>query len=63
MFINDSLRFVPTRHRVQQVDAHKRKLQQARTRAQNVIYSGNKGSKSYFYPLIDPKPLPDCNRN
>ena len=46
MFINDSLRFVPTRHRVQQGDAHKRKLQQARTRAQNVIYSGDKETKS-----------------
>ena len=46
MFINDSLRFVPTRRRVQQGDAHKRKLQQARTRAQNVIYSGDKGTKS-----------------
>ena len=35
MFINDSLRFVPTRHRDQQGDAHKRKIQQVRTRAQN----------------------------
>ena len=40
MFINDSLR------RVQQGTAHKPKLQQARTRAQNVIYSGDKETKS-----------------
>ena len=62
MFINDSLRFVPTCHQVQQGDAHERKLQQARTRAQNVIYSGDKETKVYLYPLIDSKPLPS-NRN
>ena len=45
MFINDSLSFV-THHQVQQGDAHKWKLQQARTRAQNVIHWGDKGTKS-----------------
>ena len=51
MFINESLRFVPTRQRVQQGDAHKRKILQARTRAQNVIYSGDKETKSLLlYP-------------
>ena len=42
MFINDSLHFVPTCHRIQQGDEHKRKLQQA----QNVIYSSDKETKS-----------------
>ena len=56
MFIYDALDFVPTCHQVQQGDAHKRKLQQVRTRAQNVIYSGDQ-NKAYFYPLIDPEPL------
>ena len=45
MLSNVSLRFVPTRHRVQQGDAHKRKLQQVRTWAQNAIYSGDKKIK------------------
>ena len=53
MFIYNSLRFVPTHHQVQHGDAHKRKLQQVHTRAQNI-----KKLKVYFYPLIAPKPLP-----
>ena len=46
MLINDSLRFVHIRHRVQQGDAHKRELQQARTRAQKEIYSRDKETKN-----------------
>ena len=45
MLSNVSLRFVPTRHRVQQGDAHERKLQQVSTRAQNAIYSDDKNPK------------------
>ena len=47
MFINDSLYFVRTRHRVKQGDAHKGKLQQMRTRAQNAIYSGDKNKTKF----------------
>ena len=47
MFVKDSLRFVPTCHRVQQGDAHKRKIQQVRTRAQNTIYSGDKNKTKF----------------
>ena len=42
LFINDSLCFVRTCHQVKQGDEHKQKLQQVRTRAQNIIYSGDK---------------------
>ena len=38
MLSNVSLRFVPTRHRIQRGDVHK----QVRTRAQNAIYWGDK---------------------
>ena len=59
MFLKDSLRFVPTRHRVQQGDAHKRHS----SRAQNAIYSGDKNKTKFTsIPLIDPEPLPS-NRN
>ena len=57
MLSNVSLRFVPTRHRVQQGDAHMRKLQQICTRAQNEIFSGDKKQS-----LILSEPLPS-NRN
>ena len=53
MLSNVSLRFVPTRHRVQQGDAHMRKLQQICTRAQNAIFSGDKKQS-----LILSEPLP-----
>ena len=54
MLSNVSLRFVPTRHRVQQGDAQKRKLQQVRTRAQNAIYSGDKKKKKKKSLLLSP---------
>ena len=52
MLSNDSLRFVPTLHRVQQRDAHKRKLQQVSTRAQNAKYSGDKKAKFTSIPSL-----------
>ena len=58
MFIYNLLRFVPTRHQVEHGDAHKRKLQQVRSRAQKV-----KKLNVYFYPLISPKPLPSISSN
>ena len=51
MFINESLRFVPTRHRVQQGDAHKRKLHQVCTRGQDVVYSGDIKTKRLLLSL------------
>ena len=42
MFVKDSLRFVPTRHRVQQGEAHKRL-----SRAQNAIYLGDKNKTKF----------------
>ena len=61
MFVKDSLRFVPTRHRVQQGDAHKR-LSSKCAPGLKTQYTQVIQNKVYFYPLIDPEPLPS-NRN
>ena len=58
MFLKDSLHFVPTHHRVQQGDAHK---QHSSKWAPGIKTQYDK-NKVYYYPLIDPEPLPS-NRN
>ena len=62
MFLNDSLRFVPTHHQIQQGDAHKRHSSKCAPGLKTQYTQVIKKEEVYFYPLIDPEPLPS-NRN
>ena len=62
MFVKDSLRFVPTRHRVQQGDAHKRLSSKCAPGLKMQYTQVIKTKQSLLLSLIDPEPQPS-NRN